>query len=55
MYDAFEAKDFDLCMELYETAKVTSHDVWENEDIKRLVRLSFVRVGLFRESNALEN
>ena len=37
MYDAFEAKDFNLCVDLYDAAKLGSRDSWGNEEVVRYV------------------
>ena len=37
MYDAFEAKDFNLCVDLYDAAKLGSRDSWGDEEVVRYV------------------
>ena len=46
MYEAFEAKDFNLCVDLYDTAKVSSRDSWDNKEVVQYVtkKLEIVQV-----------
>ena len=35
LYDAFEGKDFDLCLDMYRTAKENSKHMWDNKEVKK--------------------
>ncbi len=35
VHDATEAKDYDGCLKLYQTARAASEGVWDNDEIRR--------------------